>query len=62
MSSNSVSQLLNRLTKIKKVLLSIIDVIKTISKMGVPLRGHRDYLRYQPDVGEPADYPGLGNF
>ena len=42
--------------------MSIIDVIKTISKMGVPLRGHRDYLRYQPDVGEPVNYPGLGNF
>ena len=42
--------------------MSIIDAIKTISKMVVPLRGHSDYLRYQPDVGEPANYPGLGNF
>ena len=30
--------------------------------MGVPLRGHRDDSRYQPDVGEPANHPGVGNF
>ena len=48
--------------KNRKVLLSIIDAIKTIGKMGVPLRGHRDDSRYQPDVGEPANHPGVGNF
>ena len=41
--------------KNRKVLLSIIDAIKTIGKMGVPLRGHRDDSRYQPEVGEPAN-------
>ena len=30
--------------------------------MGVSLRGHRDNSRYQPDVGEPANQPGVGNF
>ena len=35
--------------KNRKVLLSIIDAIKTIGKMGVPLRGHRDDSRYQPE-------------
>ena len=48
--------------KNRKVLLSIIDVIKTIGKMVVPLRGHTDDSSYQPDVGEPVNYPGAGNF
>ena len=48
--------------KNRKVLLSISDAIKTIGKMGVPLRGHRDDSRHQPDVGEPANHPGVGNF
>ena len=48
--------------KNRKALLSIIDAIKTIGKMGVPLRGHRDNSRYQPDVGEPSNHPGVGNF
>ena len=48
--------------KNRKVLLSIIDAIKTIGKMDVPLRGHRDDSRYQLDVGEPANHPALGNF
>ena len=30
--------------------------------MGVPLRGHRDDSRYQPDVGEPTNHPRVGNF
>ena len=42
--------------------MSIIDAIKTIGKMGVPLRRHRDDSRYQPDVGEPSNHPGVGNF
>ena len=46
----------------RKVLLPIIDAIKTIGKMAVPLRGHRDDSKYQPDVGEPANHPGVGNF
>ena len=45
-----------------KVLLSIIDAIKTIDKVSVPLRSYRDDSRYQPDVGESANHPGLGNF
>ena len=27
--------------------------------MGVPLRGLRDDSRYQPDVGEPENHPGV---
>ena len=42
--------------------MTIIDAIKTIGKMGTSLGGHRDDSRYQPDVGEPANYPGAGNF
>ena len=62
-----VEQLLSKSTvkqagKNSKVLLSIIDAIKTIGKMGVPLRGHGDDSRYQPDVREPANHPGVGNF
>ena len=45
-----------------KVLLSIIDAIKTIGKIGVPLISHRDDSRYKPDVGEPANHPRVGNF
>ena len=48
--------------KSRKILLSIIDAIKAIGKMGVPLRGHRDNSKYQPVVGEPANHPGVGNF
>ena len=48
--------------KNRKVLLSIIDAIKTIGKMGVPLRGRRDDSRHQPDVGEASNHPGVGNF
>ena len=48
--------------KNRKVLLSIIDAIKTIDKMGVPLRGRRDDSRHQPDVGEASNHPGVGNF
>ena len=48
--------------KNRKVLLSIVDAIKTIGKMDVQLRGHRDDSRYQPDVGEPANHPRVGNF
>ena len=53
-----VDQQLSKST-VKKVLLSIIDAIKTIGKMGVPSRDHRGNLRYQPDVGEPANHPGV---
>ena len=48
--------------KNRKVLLSIIDAIKTIGKMGIPLRGYRDDSNYQPDVGEPENHPGVDNF
>ena len=30
--------------------------------MGVSLRSHRDNSRFQPDVGEPENHPGVGNF
>ena len=42
--------------------MSIIDGIKIIGKMGVPLRDHREDSRYQPYVGQPAKHPGVGNF
>ena len=42
--------------------MSIINAIKTIGKIGVQLRGHRDDSRYQLDVGEPANHPEVVNF
>ena len=41
--------------------MSIIDPIKTIGKIGVPL-GHRDDSRNQPDVGERENHPGGWQF
>ena len=48
--------------KNRKVLLSIIDAIKGIDKMGLPLRSHRDISSYHRNVGEPANHTGVGNF
>ena len=58
MSKSPVKQV----NKNKNVLSSIIDAIKTIGKMGVPLRGHRDDSKYQSDVEEPTYHSGVGNF
>ena len=44
------------------MLLSIIDIIKTIGRVGIALRGPRDDSKYHPDVGEPSSLGGLGNF
>ena len=44
------------------MLLSIIDIIKPIGRMGITLRGHQDDSKYHPDVGEPSGLGGLGNF
>ena len=46
----------------KNVLLPIIDIIKTIGRMGIALRGHRDDSKYHSGVGEPSGLGGLGNF
>ena len=46
----------------KNVLLSTIDIIKTIGRMGIALRGHQDDSKYHWDVGEPSGLGGLGNF
>ena len=46
----------------KNVLLSIIDNIKTIGRMGIALRVHWDDFKYHPDVVEPSGHGGLGNF
>ena len=48
--------------KHRKLVLSTTDTIRTICKMGVPLRDNRDDSRYQHDVGEPANHPRVGNF
>ena len=45
-----------------RILLSIIDLLKTAVQMGIPLRGHRDDSQYHPEVGEPATDAGVGNF
>ena len=43
-------------------MLSIIDIIETIGRTGIALRGDRDYSKYHPDVGEPSGHGGLGDF
>ena len=45
-----------------RILLSIIDLLKTAVQMGIPLRGHRDDSQYHPEVGEPTTHAGVGNF
>ena len=49
-------------TKNNVVLLSIIDLLKTAVRMGIPLRGHRDDFQHHPKVGEPATHAMVGNF
>ena len=39
----------------KNVLLSIVDIIKTIGSLDIALRGHWDDSKYHPDVGEHLD-------
>ena len=46
----------------KNVLLTIIDNIKTIGRMGIALRVHWDDFKYHPDVVESSGHGGLGNF
>ena len=46
----------------KNVLLSIIDIIKTIGRMGIALRGQRDDYKYHQNIGEPSGLGRLGNF
>ena len=48
--------------KNNRILLSIIDLLKTAGRMGIPLRGHRDDSQYHPEVGERATHAGVGNF
>ena len=35
--------------------------MKTIGRMDIGLRGHRDDSKYHPDVGEPSGHGGFGN-
>ena len=48
--------------KNNRILLSIIDLLKTAGQMGIPLRGHRDDSQYHQEVGEPATHAGVDNF
>ena len=43
-------------------MLSIIDIIETIGRTAIALRGDRDYSKYRPDVGELSGHGGLGDF
>ena len=51
-----------RNTNVLLSITSITDIIKTIGRMDIALRGHRDNSKYCPDVGEPCGHGGLGNF
>ena len=44
------------------MLLSITDIVKTIGRMDVTQRDHREDSEYHPDVREPSGHDGLGNF
>ena len=57
-----VVQTSEQIKKNNRILLSIIDLLKTAGRMGIPLRGHRDNSQYHPEVGEPATHAGVGNF
>ena len=48
--------------KNNRILLTIIDLLKTAGQMGIPLRGHRDDSQYHPEVGELTTHAGVGNF
>ena len=48
--------------KNNRILMSIIDLLKTAGQMGIPLRGHRDDSQYHQEVGEPATHAGVDNF
>ena len=48
--------------KNNRILLSIIDLLKTAGQVGIPLRGHRDDSQYHPEVEEPATHAGVDNF
>ena len=48
--------------KINRILLSIIDHLKTAGWMVIPLRGHRDDSQYHAEVGELSTHAGVGNF
>ena len=45
----------------RKVLVSIIDTIVALGRLGLPFRGHRDDSKYHPKVGEYST-GGVGNF
>ena len=55
-------QVMFKQVKIPRILLSIIDLLKTAARMGILLRGHRDDSQYHPEVEEPATHAGVGNF
>lgn len=57
-----VVQTTTQTKKNAKILISIIDTIKTVARMGIALRGHRDDSQYLPEVEEPATHGGVGNF
>ena len=44
------------------ILLSIMELLKTVGRMGIPLRGHRDDSQYHSELGELATHAGVGNF
>ena len=48
--------------KSNRILLAIIDLLKTPGRMNIPLRGHRDDSQYHPKVGELATRAGVSNF
>ena len=45
----------------KNVLLSVIDIIETIGRMRIALRGHQDDSKYHSDGGEPSEHHELDN-
>ena len=62
-SDVSVNSLSNEKVLInRKTILAIIDAIKLSGWLRIALRGHRDSLKYHPEIGHAPTSAGVGNF
>ena len=45
-----------------RILLSVINLLKSAERMDIPLSGLKDDSQHHPEVGEPATHAGVGSF
>ena len=57
-----VVQTSEQTNKNNRILLSIIDLLKTAGRIGFLLRSRRDDLQYHSEVGEPSTHGEVDNF